>query len=94
MADETHVKLTPEQQIRVSQKLKERGAMRPCPACGQPKMVLCENKGHINASAPYAPVTGDTKMILTVIIECQNCGYIAMHNLATLDAMDTPAPSS
>ena len=64
-------------------KLKEKGVEAPCPRCGKErftiagnhKIIIQDNPKLIALTGPYIP---------TVIIICDNCGYISEHAIKAL----------
>ena len=71
---------------QVGSKLKEKGALLPCPRCGQPKFQIV-GESQIILTSPSTPlnmltlpsITDIPSYVQVVIIGCENCGYLIQH---------------
>jgi uncharacterized Zn finger protein len=59
-------------------KLNEKGVRMPCPRCGQAKFSIVGESFIAIQENPNAIVIGGPS-IPTVIVACDNCGYITQH---------------
>jgi hypothetical protein len=77
--------LTAEQQARIKERLAEKGAVAPCPRCGQPEFALINNgilKPAIQDTSDNVVSSGVT--IPSVITVCVQCGFLSIHALGTI----------
>lgn len=73
----------------VNSKLKEKGALLPCPRCGksqfhyagESEMPLSTPANRTNALFQTIPAPSSIPII---IISCDNCGYLIQHAIGTL----------
>lgn len=66
--------------------LTEKGVNRPCPRCGQAKFsVVGETLIPIQEDPSVFSIGGPS--VPTVIVACDNCGYITQHAAAPLGLM-------
>lgn len=75
----------------VGNKLKDKGALKPCPRCGQSKFHYAGT-----SDIPLDTPTTNTyrsavpqalprpSSIPTIIISCDNCGYLMQHSIGIL----------
>ena len=76
---------TDEQKNRIAAKLTEKGVRRACPMCGNPSFVLVDGYfSHPIQTDPDAGYSLGGPSIPTVVIACQNCGFISEHALGIL----------
>ncbi len=76
--------LSKEQQEKIINTLKERGAKLPCPRCGNYDFTLLD--GYFNqtvGSEPGTIVIGGIS-VPSVVIACQRCGYLSQHSIRIL----------
>lgn len=87
--------MTSDQANEIIQALKQRGATRPCPRCGNAHFTLLE--GFFNQ-----PLSGDPAMpsglssgptVPSVVTACGRCGFLSQHALGVLGLAD-PALNS
>jgi C4-type Zn-finger protein len=57
---------------KIEQALTAKGALGPCP--------MCEQKAH----RKLQPEVSHTGGVECVLVECENCGFIALHNVKAL----------
>jgi hypothetical protein len=77
--------LTANQQTRIKERLSEKGAIAPCPRCGQLEFALINNgilKPAIQDTSDNVISSGVT--IPSVITICVQCGFLSIHALGTL----------
>ncbi len=70
--------------------IEERSAYGPCPRCGQKKFTLLE--GYVELR-PKQSLSGrlsifNTPTIPTVMIVCNNCGFMSQHALGILGLLN------
>ena len=83
---------------QIATQLKNKHAINPCPRCneynfsilGESEIVVKKSKGH---GALGSLITTEMP-ISTVVVVCNNCGYIAQHALATLNTRPKGALSN
>ncbi len=79
-----------ERQQELIKKLSDKGATLPCPRCGTGGFTIIDGYGYQTLqSAPKGFVIGG-KGIPTVIVACNNCGFLAFHALGALEKLEEP----
>jgi len=73
----------------IAQKLREKGAVQPCPRCAQPNFSLLDGfinlplsqevSGNIIIGGPQVPCA---------VVACNNCGNLSYHALGALGMLD------
>jgi predicted nucleic-acid-binding Zn-ribbon protein len=68
--------------------LEEKGAIKPCPRCGQEEFTLADAyyKEPLQDSLKGNILGGPT--IPCAVVICRNCGYISHHALGYLDLLE------
>ena len=68
----------------VGAKLKEKGALKPCPRCGQSKFTYVGEIDLPLAPSPIPRALPGPSYIPSIAIGCDNCGYIMHHAIRSL----------
>lgn len=75
--------MTPDRQDKAIAALRTKGVNRPCPRCGAPKFsVVGETSISLQENPSVFSVGGPS--IPTVLVACDNCGYITQHAQVSL----------
>ena len=75
--------MTPERQEKAIAALRTKGVNRPCPRCGAPKFsVVGETNIPLQENPSVFSIGGPS--IPTVLVACDNCGYITQHAQVSL----------
>ena len=75
--------MTPEKQQEIALALQSKGALGPCSACHQlGRLVQPEYAGLLFSKTATFELPGP--VVTCAIVECQNCGFITLHNLPKL----------
>lgn len=77
--------MTADQKSNIVKILSERGANRPCPRCNNNNFTLLE--GYFNQSIQptiNAGIMLGGPSIPSIVVICNNCGYISQHALGIL----------
>jgi ribosomal protein S27AE len=83
-----------ERQQELIKKLTEKGAILPCPRCGNGNFSVIDGYGYQTLQdVPRGFVIGG-KGIPTVITACNNCGFLAFHALGALEKLPEPEKPS
>jgi len=77
--------LSEEQKQKIIKALEERGAMLPCPRCGNNNFTLLDGYFNqtIQATFKGSMVIGGPS-VPSVVTACNRCGYLSQHALGTL----------
>jgi len=73
---------------KIAEKLKEKGALRPCHRCGQNSFTVLEGFSNIHLQEDFSAglVIGGPSVPVAHIV-CNNCGAITPHALGALDML-------
>ncbi len=66
-------KLTNEEIAQAKQWLASKGALRPCPACGEVKWQIGLELVELKTATQFC--------FKAVLLSCNNCGYFRLHNI-------------
>lgn len=91
MADKPAPKLPQEEIDKILKALHERGALLPCPRCGNPKFSIAPGYfANLLQPSPASLILGGIPNLPTVAIACEKCGWLAHHALGALGLMPAP----
>ncbi len=93
------IELSPEEKQKISNRLQERGALLPCPRCGNQSFTLLD--GYINHPLQNKVSAGlilGGPIVPTIGVVCTRCGFLAEHAIGILGLMppteQTSAPAA
>jgi predicted nucleic-acid-binding Zn-ribbon protein len=70
---------------RIIEILKNKGAIKPCPRCGNEEFTLLDAFSKQNMQdSPKGPVILGGQTIPCAVVICQNCGFLSYHALGYL----------
>jgi len=78
-----------EEKEKIIKKLTEKEALQPCPRCRRNSFTLID--GYFNQTIQnnfQGLVIGGTS-VPTIIVVCENCGYLSQHALGALGLLPT-----
>ena len=70
----------------IAKALNQKGVNRPCPRCGNNRFALVD-ESYISIQSNLAVMNIGGPVIPTVIVACEQCGYITEHAQAVLGVM-------
>jgi predicted nucleic-acid-binding Zn-ribbon protein len=76
--------LTQEQKNEIIKRLVERGAVLPCPRCGNKNFVIVDGYFTQTLSSEIGALVLGGQTIPSVVTVCTKCGFISQHALGTL----------
>ena len=80
--------LSEELKVKITEVLKSRNALSPCPRCGSSEFLLADGlftnilQSDLNSPKLYG------RALPTAVIVCKNCGYISQHAIGLLGLLD------
>ncbi len=79
--------LSNERKVQIINILEKRGATGPCPRCTESKFTLLDGyfSNQVRVDLEKAILGGPT--VPTVVLICNNCGFISQHALGALGLM-------
>ena len=77
-------KLTKEQKEEIIKILEERGVKLPCPRCRSNNFTVLDGYFVQTIQTQVSSVTLGGTSVPSVVIACQNCGYLIQHALGAL----------
>jgi hypothetical protein len=77
------MKLSDPELESIIQRLRERNALRPCEACGNPNFVLSQDIADVDVVQSPA-IDRRPQSIFAFAVVCKNCGNIRLHAVQTL----------
>ena len=81
-------KMPEEIRLKIQKTLEERGAMLPCPRCGNRSFILADGFISPSIQTDLNTYVMGGRNIPAAIVVCDNCGYMSMHSVGVLDLMD------
>ena len=83
-----HDKLPEEIKLKIQKTLEERGAMLPCPRCGNNRFILADGLivPPIQTGLSNFILGGST--IPSAAVVCSRCGYLSLHAIGILGVME------
>ena len=81
-------KMPEEVKLKIQKTLEERGAMLPCPRCGNNRFILADGliAPPIQTSLSNFVLGGRTIPAATVV--CTQCGYLSLHAVGVLGVLE------
>lgn len=76
--------LSQEQQKKIIEALDERGAILPCPRCGNKSFELLNGYFNHTLQAELKGIVIGGPSVPTIIVVCKKCGYLSQHAIGTL----------
>jgi len=76
--------LTQEEKDKIVQALKDKGATRACPRCGEPNFTLIDGYFSHFLQRQLGGMTIGGPSIPTAVVACSRCGWLAEHALGGL----------
>lgn len=79
---------------RIQNLLEERGAMMPCPRCGNRTFVLLDGYFNQSVQSGFKEMVFGGLSLPSVVVGCNRCGYLSHHALGALGLLpseDIPA---
>lgn len=84
-----YVPISTEERTRIVERIRERGALRACPQCGKDEWTVPSySAAQLESKPDYLNLMGPH--IGTVIMFCNNCGFLSQHSLALLGLIPKP----
>ena len=72
----------------IIEKLREKGANRPCPRCGNTTFSIIDGYFNQTIQDDFSGFLIGGQSIPSAITACNNCGYLAQHALGILGLLD------
>lgn len=76
-----------EQKERIVNALRERGAVLPCPRCGNRNFVLLDGYFYHTLQFELPSISLGGAGVPTIAIACTNCGFLSEHALGALGVL-------
>ncbi len=76
--------LPEEQKQKIVEALRERGAFRSCPRCGNNGFTLLDGYSNQQVQADIGVTVLGGPSIPTIVVVCNRCGWLAQHALGFL----------
>ncbi len=73
---------------RIIEVLNEKGAIKPCPRCGNEEFTLVDAYINQPVQDDYSGINLGGPTIPCVIVICQKCGFISQHSLGYLGLLE------
>lgn len=88
MNGEENNSLSKELKTKITEILKRRDALTPCPRCGKTEFILADGLfTNILQTDLHSPKLYG-RSLPTAIIICKNCGYVMQHAIGILGLLD------
>lgn len=81
-------KLPKETKNRIQRRLEEKGAMLPCPRCGNQQFMLADGLLAPSLQTSINDIVLGGRSIPSVVVICTQCGYISLHAVGVLGLMN------
>ena len=78
------VQLSEEQKQNIIKKLQDRGAVLPCPRCGNQSFTLLDGYFSDSLQIKMGVMVLGGPTVPSVVTACQRCGFMAQHALGSL----------
>lgn len=73
-----------ERKDEIIKRLTERGALMPCPRCGNENFSIIDGYFNQTIQSEFKGLVIGGRSVPTAIVVCNKCGYIAQHALGVL----------
>ena len=73
-----------EQKEKIVRALKERGADRPCPRCGNPDWALLDGYHMVSVQPQFQTTVLGGPAVPCIATVCTRCGFLSQHALGAL----------
>jgi predicted RNA-binding Zn-ribbon protein involved in translation (DUF1610 family) len=80
--------MSKEEKEKIKNVLEERGAMLPCPRCGNAKFILADGFFNQTVQNESVGIVLGGPSIPSAIVLCTKCGFMMQHSLGLLNIID------
>lgn len=77
-------KFSKKKRDEIIEKLKELGASKPCPRCGNKSFIIADGYFQNTVQNDLHHTTLGGKILPTAMIVCDQCGFVSQHSLGVL----------
>lgn len=77
----------------IAEKLKERGAVLPCPRCGNTGFSVIDGYFSHTLQNELTGIVLGGPSVPTAVVGCNRCGFLSEHALGALDLLPSSTPA-